>query len=105
MHETETPFFILARCEADAFAINLACGLTLTRLLEHLRTVQTDHVMLFQVIETGNMEAVRAAVRKHIESTCKRVFKGPGADGIGTREPEGSDGFKGGRRLAAKAHN
>jgi hypothetical protein len=63
-HETETPLFILARCEADGFAINLAWGLTLTRLLEHLRTVQTDHVMLFQVIEARNLEGVRAAVRK-----------------------------------------
>jgi hypothetical protein len=45
-----------------------------------LRTVQTDHVMLFQVIEARNMEGVRATVRKHIESTRKRVFKGLGAD-------------------------
>jgi DNA-binding GntR family transcriptional regulator len=100
-HETATLFFTLARCEADAFPINLAWGLMLTRLL---RRVQTDHVMLFQVIETGDMEGVRAAVRKHIESTRKRVFKGLGADGSGTRELEGSDGFEG-RRLAANTHN
>ena len=103
-HETETPFFILARCEADGFAINLACGLTLTRLLEHLRTVQTDHVMLFQVIEARNKEGGRAAVRKHIESACYRVFKGPGADGSGTRELEGSRTGLRGRRLAGKTH-
>ena len=51
--------------------------------------MQTNHVVLFRVIEARNMEGVRAAVRKHIESTCKRVFKGPGADGIGTRELKG----------------
>ena len=42
--------------------------------------MQTDHVVLFQVIEARKMEGVTAALRKHIESTCKRVFKGQGAD-------------------------
>jgi hypothetical protein len=39
----------------------------LTRTLEYLRTLQTDHVVLFQVIEARNMEGVRAAS----ESTSK----------------------------------
>src|ERR1700678_1892250 len=50
------------------------------------------------------MEGVRVA-EKHIESTCKRVFKGPGADGIGTRELEGGRTGLRGWRLAAKSHN
>jgi hypothetical protein len=51
------------------------------------------------------MEGVRAASRKHIESTCQRVFKGPCADGSGTRELEGGRTGLRGRRLAAKTHN
>jgi hypothetical protein len=86
-----------ARCEADEFVINLACGLTLTRLLEHL---QTDHVVLFQVIKAGNMEGVRAAVRKHIESTPARL-EGRAPTGLGRGGRTGLTG----RRLAGKTHN
>jgi len=66
------------------FAINLARSLTLTRPLEHLRTVQTEHVVLFQAIEARDKDAARAAMRRHIENTCRRVFEGPGAGGART---------------------
>jgi GntR family transcriptional repressor for pyruvate dehydrogenase complex len=69
MHSMRTPI---------EFAINLARSLTLTRPLEHLRTVQTEHVVLFQAIEARDKDAARAAMRRHIENTCKRVFDGPG---------------------------
>ena len=78
-----------ARCEADEFAINLACGLTLTRLLEHL---QTDHVVLFQVIKAGNMEGVRGPQCESTSKAPASASRGPCADGTGTR---GSDGFEG----------
>jgi GntR family transcriptional regulator, transcriptional repressor for pyruvate dehydrogenase complex len=68
------------------FAINLARSLTLTRPLDHLRTVQTEHVVLFQAIEARDKDAARAAMRRHIENTCKRVFDGPG--GGATPMPE-----------------
>jgi len=70
------------------FAINLARSLTLTRPLEHLRIVQTEHVVLFQAIEARDKDAARAAMRRHIENTCKRVFEGPGAGGTRTAELE-----------------
>ena len=70
------------------FAINLARSLTLTRPLEHLRIVQTEHVVLFQAIEARDRDAARAAMRRHIENTCKRVFEGPGG-GTRTTEFEG----------------
>jgi DNA-binding FadR family transcriptional regulator len=60
------------------FAINLARSLTLTRPLDHLRTVQTEHVVLFEAIAARDRDAARAAMRRHIENTCKRVFDGPG---------------------------
>src|SRR5271154_6296633 len=68
------------------FAINLARSLTLTRPLEHLRIVQTEHVVLLQAIEARDKEDARTAMRRHIENTCKRVFEGPGAGGM--RMPE-----------------
>jgi DNA-binding FadR family transcriptional regulator len=71
------------------FAINLARSLTLTRPLEHLRTVQTEHVVLFQAIEARDKDAARAAMRRHIENTCRRVFEGPGSGGMRVAEPEG----------------
>ena len=67
------------------FAINLARSLTLTRPLQHLRIVQTEHVVLFQAIEARDRDAARAAMRRHIENTCRRVFEGPGD--IGPRMP------------------
>ena len=72
------------------FAINLARSLTLTRPLEHLRTVQTEHVVLFQAIEARDRDAARAAMRRHIENTCKRVFDGPGGGETPMPELEGT---------------
>jgi GntR family transcriptional repressor for pyruvate dehydrogenase complex len=79
MHSMRTPI---------EFAINLARSLTLTRPLEHLRTVQTEHVVLFQAIEARDKDAARAAMRRHIENTCKRVFDGPGGSGAPTLDRE-----------------
>jgi DNA-binding GntR family transcriptional regulator len=50
--------------------------------------VQAEHVVLFKAIEARDRDAARAAMRKHIENTCKRVFEGPGA-GMRTTEFEG----------------
>jgi DNA-binding FadR family transcriptional regulator len=69
MHSMRTPI---------EFAINLARSLTLTRPLEHRRIVQNEHVVLFQAIEARDRDAARAAMRRHIENTCTRVFEGPG---------------------------
>src|ERR1700730_9243949 len=41
------------------FAINLARSLTLTRPLEHLRAVQTEHVVMFEVFEGPGTGASR----------------------------------------------
>ena len=38
----------------------------------------TEHVVLFEAIEARDKDASRAAMRRHIENTCRRVFDGPG---------------------------
>jgi DNA-binding FadR family transcriptional regulator len=67
------------------FAVNLARSLTLTRPLEHLLTVQAEHVAMFEAIEAGDKDAARIAMRTHIEHACSRIFEGPGK---GRSEPE-----------------
>ena len=63
------------------FAINLARSLSLTRPLEHLRTVQIEHVVMLEAIEARDKDAARRAMRTHIGNACSRVFEGPGAGG------------------------
>jgi DNA-binding FadR family transcriptional regulator len=69
------------------FAINLARSLTLIRPLEHLRAVQTEHVMMFEAIEAGDKDAARLAMRTHIEDACRRIFEGPGGGASRPGEP------------------
>lgn len=70
------------------FAINLARSLTLTRPLEHLRAVQTEHVVMFEAIEARDKDAARLAMRTHIEKACLRVFEGPGSGASRAGEPK-----------------
>lgn len=70
------------------FAINLARSLTLTRPFEHLRAVQTEHVVMFEAIEARDKDAARLAMRTHIEKACLRVFEGPGSGASRTGEPK-----------------
>jgi GntR family transcriptional repressor for pyruvate dehydrogenase complex len=67
------------------FTINLARSLALARPLEHLLTVQAEHVVMFEAIEGGDKEAARNAMRAHIANACSRIFEGPG--GAGERPP------------------
>jgi GntR family transcriptional repressor for pyruvate dehydrogenase complex len=69
------------------FAINLARSLTLTRPLEHLRVVQTEHVMMFEAIEAQDKDAARLAMRAHIEDACMRIFERLGGGSSRTAEP------------------
>jgi DNA-binding FadR family transcriptional regulator len=62
------------------FAINLARSLSLTRPIEHLRTVQNEHVFMFEAIAAGDGEVARAAMRAHVKNSCSRVFDGPGSE-------------------------
>ena len=66
----------------ETFAVNLARSLSLTRPMEHLLTVQGEHVRMFEAIEAGDAAASRLAMRTHIENACRRVFEGPGGDGV-----------------------
>ena len=59
------------------FAVNLARALALKRPMEHLLTVQAEHVAMFEAIEAQDKEAARLAMRTHIENACFRVFEGP----------------------------
>ena len=69
------------------FAINLTRSLTLTRPLELLRAVQTEHVTMFEAIEARDKDAARVAMRAHIEDACTRIFEGPGGGGSRTVSP------------------
>ena len=60
------------------FAINLARNLAMTRPLDHLLTVQAEHIAIFRAIEDRDREGARLAMRTHIEHACQRVFEGPG---------------------------
>lgn len=68
------------------FAINLARSLAMTRPLEHMLTVQGEHVALFKAIEAGDRDAARLAMRTHVEHGCQRVFEGPGNRPMPTRD-------------------
>ena len=61
------------------FAVNLARSLSLTRPLDHLLTVQAEHVAMFEAIEARDKDAARHAMRTHIQNACSRVFEGPGS--------------------------
>ena len=69
------------------FAINLARSLAMTRPLDHLMTVQGEHVAMFEAIEARDGEAARLAMRAHIQNACSRVFEGPGS-GLPPRDPD-----------------
>jgi GntR family transcriptional regulator, transcriptional repressor for pyruvate dehydrogenase complex len=71
------------------FAINLARSLSLTRPIEHLRTVQNEHVLMFEAIEASDKEAARQAMRAHVENACSRVFDGPGSETKTVRPTDG----------------
>lgn len=60
------------------FAINLARSLAMTRPLDHMLTVQAEHIALYEAIEAGDRDAARLAMRTHVEHGCQRVFEGPG---------------------------
>jgi GntR family transcriptional repressor for pyruvate dehydrogenase complex len=59
------------------FAVNLARSLSLKRPMDHLLTVQAEHVRMFEAIEARDKDAARLAMRTHIENACFRVFEGP----------------------------
>ena len=59
------------------FTVNLARSLSLRRPLDHLLTVQAEHVAMFEAIEARDKEAARHAMRTHILHACARVFEGP----------------------------
>jgi DNA-binding GntR family transcriptional regulator len=79
---------LLAVRAASLIAINLARSLTLTRPLEHLRAVQTEHVVMFEAIEARDKDAARLAMRTHIEDACMRIFEGPGGCASRKGEPK-----------------
>lgn len=58
------------------FAVNLARSLALKRPLDHLLTVQAEHVTIFEAIEAKDNDAARSAMRAHIDNACFRIFEG-----------------------------
>lgn len=67
------------------FAVNLARALALKRPMDHLLTVQAEHVAMFEAIEAQDKDAARLAMRTHIENACSRMFDGPGGGVEGLR--------------------
>ncbi len=66
------------------FAVNLARSLTLTRPVEHMLTVQAEHVAIFEAIEAQDKDAACRAMRRHIQNACCRVFEGPNSSVLST---------------------
>jgi DNA-binding FadR family transcriptional regulator len=73
------------------FTINLARSLALARPLEHLLTVQAEHVAMFEAIKAGDREAARKAMRAHITNACSRIFEGPGSSSERPRSADEND--------------
>lgn len=59
------------------FTIDLARSLALRHPMDHLLTVQAEHVRIFEAIENGDAETARISMRTHVENSCRRVFEGP----------------------------
>jgi GntR family transcriptional repressor for pyruvate dehydrogenase complex len=78
------------------FAINLARSLALSRPIEHLLTVQAEHVAMFEAIKFRDREAARNAMRAHITNACSRIFEGPGS-GTALARSGDEDGIGGDR--------
>lgn len=60
------------------FTINLARSLSLTRTVEHMMRIQSEHVGIYKAIETGDGETARRMMRDHLGNACSRIFDGPG---------------------------
>jgi GntR family transcriptional regulator, transcriptional repressor for pyruvate dehydrogenase complex len=63
------------------FTINLARSLSLTRTVEHMLTIQAEHVGIFRAIEAGDGETARRGMRSHLDNACQRIFNGPAGSG------------------------
>ena len=63
------------------FTINLARSLSLTRTVEHMMTIQGEHVGIYKAIEAGDGEDARQRMRAHLENACIRIFNGPAVKG------------------------
>ena len=59
------------------FTINLARSLSLTRTVEHMMTIQGEHVAIFNAIEAGDGETARRVMRSHLDNAWLRIFEGP----------------------------
>jgi len=60
------------------FAIDLARRLSMRRPMEHLLTIQAEHVRIYESIDAGDAEGARTAMRAHVSNSCRRIFEGPG---------------------------
>jgi len=56
--------------------MNLTRNLSLTKPLQRLKLVQSEHYGIFDAIEKADGEAARSAMRGHIENARRRIFEG-----------------------------
>lgn len=63
------------------FTINLARSLSLTRTVEHIMTIQGEHVAIYDAIAAQDGETARRVMRAHLDNACIRIFNGPAGAG------------------------
>jgi DNA-binding FadR family transcriptional regulator len=68
------------------FTINLARSLSLTRTVEHMMTIQAEHVDIYNAIEAGDGDTARRVMRSHLDNACLRIFDGPAGQVAVSRE-------------------
>jgi DNA-binding FadR family transcriptional regulator len=59
------------------FTINLARSLSLTRTVEHIMTIQAEHVAIYDAIAARDGDTARRVMRAHLDNACIRIFNGP----------------------------
>ena len=59
------------------FTINLARSLSLTRTVEHILTIQAEHVAIYDAIAAQDGETARRVMQAHLDNACVRIFNGP----------------------------
>ncbi|HWM82088.1 MAG TPA: FCD domain-containing protein [Pseudolabrys sp.] len=77
---TENSYFertLLSMRESIEFTIGLSRSLSLTFSRSRLYTVQDEHAYIFKMIQKGESDKAREAMRAHMMNACRRVFDGP----------------------------
>ena len=61
------------------FSVSLTRTLALSHPSERRLNVMSEHLAIFQAIESGDCDDARRTMRIHLQNSCRRLFKGPDA--------------------------